>query len=238
MKKDRYKPSFFSRSEHDHPVGGPSSRVVRGSMGRTILIVDDNRFIVEGLHAILRRRGFDTVSALGGIEALELLSRSTTDLVLLDLSMEPIDGWETLRRMRSNPNLAEVPVIVFSARKTLPGEAARNTLGISEILQKPINTSRLLEVINRVLGAEAPAPAPVRGEPEPRGVEEEARPAAVEEIAGPAPVEEEVQPEGGQVVSTAEPYQEKSGEEPKKKLLEARLHEYHIIIGFEKHMSD
>ncbi|MDI9632440.1 MAG: response regulator [Methanolinea sp.] len=120
-------------------------------MGQTILIVDDNKFIVEGLHAILRRRGYQTVSALGGAEALALLSSSVPDLVLLDITMEPIDGWETLRRMRSCPGLESVPVIVFSARKTLSEEAACHQYNVSEVLAKPINTSRLLDAIEKVL---------------------------------------------------------------------------------------
>jgi len=92
-----------------------------------------------------------TISALGGAEALDILSRTVPDLLLLDISMEPIDGWETLRRMRANPNLVSVPVIVFSARGILSEEVESSSLNVSEVLAKPINTSRLLEVINRVL---------------------------------------------------------------------------------------
>jgi len=134
------------------PEGGGYPAKSKGNMARTILIVDDNKFIVEGLHAILRKRGFLTISALGGAEALDLLSRAVPDLVLLDISMEPIDGWETLRRMRAKPDLVQLPVIVFSARGSISEEVESNSLNVSDVLAKPINTSRLLEVINRVLG--------------------------------------------------------------------------------------
>jgi len=120
-------------------------------MERTILIVDDNKFIVEGLRVLLCKRGFSTMSALGGAEALDLLARTVPDLVLLDISMEPIDGWETLKRMRANPKLVEVPVIIFSARRSISEEAASKTLDVSEVLAKPIDISRLFEAIDRVL---------------------------------------------------------------------------------------
>lgn len=164
-------------------------------MGQTILIVDDNKFIVEGLHAILRRRGYQTVSALGGAEALQVLSTSVPDLVLLDITMEPIDGWETLRRMRSERGLESVPVIIFSARRTLSEEAACHQYNVSDVLAKPINTSRLLEVIEKVLnpgeggtgaGAGCGSAAPGTGEEKPAPEEGESPPVAADVGAGPS----------------------------------------------------
>jgi len=120
-------------------------------MDGTILLVDDNKFIVDGLKAILQKKGYNILVAYSGLEALDLLERTIPDLILLDISMEPIDGWETLERARMKPVSAHIPVIIFSARKTISEEASRIRLEVSEILSKPINTGLLLAAIEKAL---------------------------------------------------------------------------------------
>ena len=123
----------------------------RKAMERTILLVDDNKFIVEGLRAILMKKGYQILVSNNGLEALELLGSTIPDLILLDISMEPIDGWETLERARCRPGCAQIPVIIFSARKNLGEEARKNNLRVFEILSKPINTGFLVDAIERAL---------------------------------------------------------------------------------------
>lgn len=235
-------------------------------MEHTILIVDDNRFIVEGLHAILRKRGFRTMSALSGSEALDLLSRVVPDLVLLDISMEPIDGWETLRRMRANPDLVQVPVIVFSARKTLSEEVSHHHLNISEVLTKPINTSLLIKVITRILlredqeegkegggetreseAGDGAADVGPRGEAQSEEISPGfGRTGSVtgkenlekgEEKAGTTDIEVKTQDEETRPAER-ESERERETEKTGRKNLDARLLEFHISLGFEKHLSE
>jgi len=235
------------------PEGGGYPAKSKGNMARTILIVDDNKFIVEGLHAILRKRGFLTISALGGAEALDLLSRAIPDLVLLDISMEPIDGWETLRRMRAKPDLVQLPVIVFSARGSISEEVESNSLNVSEVLAKPINTSRLLEVINRVLGQKEQDAGngrvkEERGEGGVKTPRDDSTGEVVKEKPDTPekkdePVSEEYEQDVEPDMEQAIPIEEKSEdntlkEESRKKSLESRLLEFHIGMGFENHMSD
>jgi len=235
------------------PEGGGYPAKSKGNMARTILIVDDNKFIVEGLHAILRKRGFLTISALGGAEALDLLSRAIPDLVLLDISMEPIDGWETLRRMRAKPDLVQLPVIVFSARGSISEEVESNSLNVREVLAKPINTSRLLEVINRVLGQKEQDAGngrvkEERGEGGVKTPRDDSTGEVVKEKPDTPekkdePVSEEYEQDVEPDMEQAIPIEEKSEdntlkEESRKKSLESRLLEFHIGMGFENHMSD
>jgi len=235
------------------PEGGGYPAKSKGNMARTILIVDDNKFIVEGLHAILRKRGFLTISALGGAEALDLLSRAVPDLVLLDISMEPIDGWETLRRMRAKPDLVQLPVIVFSARGSISEEVESNSLNVSDVLAKPINTSRLLEVINRVLGQKEQDAGngrvkEERGEGGVKTPRDDSTGEVVKEKPDTPekkdePVSEEYEQDVEPDMEQAIPIEEKSEddtlkEESRKKSLESRLLEFHIGMGFENHMSD
>jgi two-component system, OmpR family, response regulator len=130
--------------------------VIRRIVGRedtvddTILIVDDSPYIVDGLVALLKRRGFNPIPSHGGDEALTLLKTVKPDLVLLDIMMEPMDGWETLDQIKANPATRDLPVLMFSAKKITPEEAQQHCLNIEDFVSKPVNPSQLLEAIKRV----------------------------------------------------------------------------------------
>jgi two-component system OmpR family response regulator len=116
----------------------------------TILIVDDSPYIVDGLVALLKRKGFKPVASHGGDEALSLLSTLIPDLILLDIMMEPIDGWETLDRIKTNPATKDLPVLMFSAKKITPEEAQEHSMNIEDFVSKPVNPAQLLDSIRRV----------------------------------------------------------------------------------------
>jgi len=116
----------------------------------TILVVDDSPYIVDGLVALLKRKGFNPVACHGGEEALATLGTVTPNLILLDIMMEPMDGWETLGRIKENPAIADIPILMFSAKKITAEEAAEHCLGIEDFVSKPVNPAQLLEAINRV----------------------------------------------------------------------------------------
>jgi len=119
-------------------------------MDDTILIVDDSPYIVDGLVALLKRKGYKPIASHGGDEALTILGTTKPDLVLLDIMMEPMDGWETLDRMKANPATRDIPVLMFSAKKISPDEAEQHCLNIDDFISKPVNPSQLLDAIRRV----------------------------------------------------------------------------------------
>jgi DNA-binding response OmpR family regulator len=119
-------------------------------MDTTILIVDDSPFIVDGLAAILSRKGYTPIPAHGGDECLKILETVKPDLILLDIMMEPVDGWETLEQIKANPATKEVPVLMFSAKKITPAEAQEHSLSIDDFVSKPVNPTQLLESIQRI----------------------------------------------------------------------------------------
>jgi CheY-like chemotaxis protein len=119
-------------------------------MNDTIMIVDDSSFIVDGLVAILKRKGYKPLPAHGGDECLEILKTTIPDLILLDIMMEPMDGWETLDRIKSNPATKGIPVLMFSAKKISPSEAQEHSLSIDDFVSKPVNPAQLLESIQRI----------------------------------------------------------------------------------------
>lgn len=119
-------------------------------MEDTILIVDDSPYIVDGLVALLKRKGFTPIATHGGDEALAVLKTMKPDLILLDIMMEPMDGWETLDRIKANPETKDLPVLMFSAKKITPEEAQEHCLNIEDFVSKPVNPSQLLDSIKRI----------------------------------------------------------------------------------------
>ena len=83
-------------------------------MAYTILVVDDDELVRSSLDVALRMEGYQVSTADGGRAALEALERSSADLVVLDLSMPDLDGWETIARMRKTPRMANLPVVALS----------------------------------------------------------------------------------------------------------------------------
>lgn len=126
----------------------------------TILVVDDDPDILEALIEILAAEGFDVLAARHGQEALAQFSTRPPDLVLLDLMMPVMDGWEFASHMRKNPDWADVPILVLSADRNV-GMKARE-IGAIGYLSKPFELSSLLEVVTRSLDARAKA-QPGRG---------------------------------------------------------------------------
>lgn len=119
-------------------------------MDETILIIDDSTYIVDGLVALLKRKGFTPLAAHGGDEAISLLMTTRPDLILLDIMMEPMDGWETLDTIKANPATRDIPVLMFSAKRITPEEAEEHSIKIEDFVSKPVNPSQLLDAINRV----------------------------------------------------------------------------------------
>jgi two-component system, OmpR family, response regulator len=119
-------------------------------MTDTVLIVDDSTFIVEGLVALLRKT-YHTIPSYGGEECLSLLRTIKPSIIILDIMMEPMDGWETLSRIKENPATRHIPVLMFSAKKISPKEAETHRIIIDDFLTKPVNPKKLLEAIARVL---------------------------------------------------------------------------------------
>jgi CheY-like chemotaxis protein len=113
-----------------------------------VLIVEDDREIRETLAEVLRGEGYAVEAAANGKEALERLrADSGTGLVLLDLMMPVMSGWEMGRAMRSDPKLQDIPVVVMSAAGQVR-ERARQ-IGAVDAFEKPLDLERLLSSIER-----------------------------------------------------------------------------------------
>jgi len=100
---------------------------------------------------MLERGGYRTVAAYGGEECLEILKTVTPDLILLDIMMEPMDGWETLEKIKENPVTKEIPVLMLTAKQLTPAEAQEYGIFIEDYVLKPITHRELYDAIEHVL---------------------------------------------------------------------------------------
>jgi CheY-like chemotaxis protein len=123
----------------------------QSSYTATILVVENevsNRILIE---RVLSTRGYRCLSASNGREALNILDRERVDLILTDLSMPVLDGYQTTQLIRARPGLENVPIVAVTAFALADeGEAARQ-IGCTEYLTKPFKPRQLLEVVDRLL---------------------------------------------------------------------------------------
>ena len=121
-----------------------------------VLVVDDDPDILEALSEILEAEGFEIKRARNGKEALERLQPEAPDLILLDLMMPVMDGWEFAQRMRQRePAIARIPLIVLSADRNVGSKATE--IGAVGHLAKPFELNDLLEMVRRSLPEAAQA---------------------------------------------------------------------------------
>jgi CheY-like chemotaxis protein len=127
-----------------------------------ILVVEDYDDAREMYVEYLTFTGFRVESATNGLEAIEMTQRLMPDLVLMDLALPKLDGWEATRRLKSDPATAHIPVIALTGH-ALAGHAERaREAGCDSFITKPCVPDELVAEISRVLGISSPAgmPAP------------------------------------------------------------------------------
>ncbi len=126
-----------------------------GNTGRKIkvLIVDDERELVEVLAFRFQSTGaFSVETAQDGLSALRKVSSFKPDVVLLDLLMPVMDGWEFCRRLRENPATRRLPVIVMTAAQSGEAEERARQAGVCQVVFKPFDDHRLVQLMAQEAG--------------------------------------------------------------------------------------
>src|SRR5260221_3852377 len=113
-------------------------------MTARILVVDDNVANIKLLEARLAAEYFEVVTAMNGPEALEVCARGQCDIVLLDVMMPGMDGFETCRRLKANPRTVHIPVIIVTAVDQPSDRVAGLEAGADDFLTKPVNDIALI----------------------------------------------------------------------------------------------
>lgn len=116
-----------------------------------ILIVEDNEENREGLSRRLKRRGYDVVMAVDGREGVVMADSEKPDLILMDMNLPELDGWEASRQVRAGETTRAIPIIALTAH-ALSGDKERAlAAGCTDYHTKPVELSKLLEQIESIL---------------------------------------------------------------------------------------
>ena len=119
---------------------------------KRILVCDDDPVILRLLQVNLELEGYEVLSAHNGEEALEIASAERPDLVILDIMMPKLDGYQTAERLKSQEDTKEIPVVFVSAKAQLSDIEKGKSYGVADYLTKPFDPSDLLEIVERLVG--------------------------------------------------------------------------------------
>jgi CheY-like chemotaxis protein len=123
----------------------------------TILVVEDNEASRDALSRRLARRGYRVVLAVDGHEAVSKGRSASPDLILMDLGLPGIDGWEATRQLKGDASTAQIPIIVLSAHAMTNDRDMALAAGGDDFDTKPVRFQQLLEKIEALLARKVPA---------------------------------------------------------------------------------
>jgi two-component system cell cycle response regulator DivK len=120
-----------------------------------ILLVEDNEMNRDMLSRRLLRNGFDVVMAVDGQQAVDMASSESPAIILMDMSLPVIDGWEATRQVKANAATKDIPVIALTAHAMAEDEAKARAAGSDDFDTKPVDIQRLVGKINALLNGKA-----------------------------------------------------------------------------------
>ena len=125
---------------------------------KLILYIEDEPEMIDLVRLILNRRGFEVKGANGGKEGLELVRKDKPDLVLLDLMMPDMDGWEVYQQMKADETTRDIPVIVVTAKaQSIDKVLGLHIAKVDDYIAKPFSPQELLNSVDLVLSQKKPA---------------------------------------------------------------------------------
>ena len=133
------------------PIHDASSREKKASSEKSILIVDDEPFILKSLTFVLKREGFQVDSATNGLEAKEMIQKVRPDIVFLDIMMPKMNGMEVCEWLRNDPVLKDTYVIILTAKGQETDREKGFSIGADEYMTKPFSPSNVVKRIREIL---------------------------------------------------------------------------------------
>jgi len=120
-------------------------------MSKQILVVDDDELVLVALVELLSPKGYRVSTALGGPQALEKIEKDRFDLLILDIIMPQMDGYQLCQRIRAMERYSEIPIIMLTAKSGEEDKERGLEAGANLFLPKPISPQRLLEMIESTI---------------------------------------------------------------------------------------
>ncbi len=139
----------------EKPTLPKESKVETVSASKTIMVVDDSITVRKVTARLLQRQGMEVLTAKDGVDAVAQLQEHIPDLMLLDIEMPRMDGYELATQIRNTPNLKHIPIIMITSRTGTKHRDKAEKIGINRYLGKPFNETELLENINALLAESA-----------------------------------------------------------------------------------
>ena len=133
---------------------------MESNKSRLIVYIEDDIEMIDLVTLILNRRGYQVKGAHGGREGLDLVQKEPPDLILLDLMMPDLDGWDLYQQLKANDTTKDIPVIIITAK----AQAIDRVLGlhiakVEDYISKPFRPQELIESIEKVLTAKNTQPS-------------------------------------------------------------------------------
>lgn len=118
-----------------------------------VLLVEDNEMNRDMLSRRLSRNGYEVVMAVDGQQAVDMATSEKPAIILMDMSLPVVDGWEATRRVKADPATKAIPVIALTAHAMAEDEKKARDAGCDDFDTKPVDIQRLVGKINALLGA-------------------------------------------------------------------------------------
>jgi chemosensory pili system protein ChpA (sensor histidine kinase/response regulator) len=143
----------FDPTAPDHMIAGRMPTAAKAAVARPplVMIVDDSLTVRKITSRMLNREGFEVITAKDGVEALEMLESEAPDVILLDIEMPRMDGFEFTRMIKRDPRHAHVPIIMITSRTAEKHRALARELGVDLFLGKPFQEQDLLRNLREML---------------------------------------------------------------------------------------
>ena len=122
-------------------------------MATRVLIVEDERHIIESLTFVLEREGFEVASELDGDAGMRRLRADAPDVLVLDVMLPRMNGFELLKLVRADPALAGLPVVVLTAKGRQQERRMAEEIGADAFMTKPFSNAEVVETLKRLVGA-------------------------------------------------------------------------------------
>mgnify|MGYP001466596553 FL=1 len=121
-------------------------------MAKKILVVDDEPDLLKVVTFRLRKLGYDIIEATDGQKAIALIQEHRPDLILLDLRLPIMDGWEVCRRVKADDQLKHIPIVFLTASVGALNSEMTKELKAEYLLVKPFEPEKLLEIVKKLIG--------------------------------------------------------------------------------------
>lgn len=141
----------MSEKPEQRPENKPENKIEQSNTGIRVLIIDDDPHIVESVSTYLELEGYVSLSAFSGPEGLEIALKENPHIIVLDIMMPEMDGFQVMDKIKANENLRQIPVIMLTAKGSDKDVMLGWRSGVANYITKPFDLEELVHAIELVM---------------------------------------------------------------------------------------